>query len=112
MCKAKYKYGIKQAVIYHESRYDDDLWNAYANRRPKEFWKLWGAKYKKNMNANVKFSSCTNNIDVANKFAEKFSSVYCDSSSDEKAVDEFWRVFDSYKSEYINYATPPHGISV
>jgi len=59
------------------------------HKKPTEFWKAWSAKFRKNISSDVKFKYCTNDVEVANRFAEKFSSVYYNSKTDGSAVDEF-----------------------
>ena len=53
----------------------DEMWAAYTRKKPKDSWKAWAAKYKKIVNANVKFDGCMDETDVANRFADKFSAV-------------------------------------
>jgi len=59
-------------LVQHESKYDDEIWAAYTRKKPKDFWKAWAAKYKKNVNANVKSDGCMDDTYVANRFADKF----------------------------------------
>jgi len=45
-------------------------------KKPAEFWKAWNRKFQKNITRDVKIKDCISDDEVANKFAEKFFSVF------------------------------------
>jgi len=49
--------------------------------------------YLYSIRADVKFNGCMDETDVANRFADKFSAVYCDSSADVDAVSEYSNLY-------------------
>ena len=84
-CKAKYKLEIRDAYVYYENKLSDEL----ANMNLPDFWKTWNAKFKKNVSKQVNINGCTSGNDIANEFAAHFSNVFCKSSVDTVAYNDY-----------------------
>jgi len=48
-------------------------------------WKTWNSKFKKDICKQVNIEGCTDDNDIANKFAVHFKNVFCKSSDDTTA---------------------------
>jgi len=59
-------------------------------------------KFRKNINQNMKFKDCVSDSEIANKFPEKFSSVYYNSATDSSPVSEFLQAYESYRTSSEN----------
>ena len=101
-CKLKYKQAIKEAYLKFEYANSDELSMHFNNKRLPEFWKCWNRKFNKNVTKEVSINGSCDNADVANSFANFFSDVYYDSSSNLEAVNEY--------SEELNCAQSIHGL--
>jgi hypothetical protein len=79
LCKLEYKRAIKDAYSSYENSIDDELLKFYTNKHMPEFWKVWNAKFKRGISNQIHVIGCKSDADTANIFANKFSTVYCDS---------------------------------
>jgi len=89
-CKMKYKSAIRDAYARFEAAHDDAIMKHFANKDSPEFWKAWSAKFRKNICSDILFKGCRNDIDVANMFAEQYSSVFYDSYAGAQSRDVVW----------------------
>lgn len=101
--KLQYKLRIKQSYSLYENRLNDELGEHFLEKRMPEFWKVWHAKFKRNVISRVHLRNCNTDTDTANEFAKHFSSVYYQSSSDKCAVDCFSQLSTSMADR-----TSPH----
>ena len=97
-CKLKYKQAIKDAYLQFEYANSDELAKHFANKRMPDFWKCWNRKFSKNVTKLVTLNGCNDDVVVANTFADFFSSVYYDSSSNINALNAYKMEFDRVKS--------------
>jgi len=96
-CKLKYKQAIKEAYLQFEYANSDELAKHFANKRMPEFWKCWNKKFSKNVTKQITLNGCNDDVVVANTFADFFSDVYYDSSSNVEAVNAYNAEFDRVK---------------
>ena len=87
--RLKYKFAIREALREYENRYNDELYEHFANKDTPSFWKSWSKKMNCNINKDVYINGVNDNLKVANEFATYFETVYSDSSLAFSAVDEF-----------------------
>jgi len=87
--KLDYKQAIKQASSDFEQNNANALHDNLNDKNHKTFWKLWNAKYKKNMATPVAIEGETNSESIANKFKEFYSNVYINSADDVDAVNNY-----------------------
>ena len=97
-CKLKYKQAIKDAYLQFEYANSDDLAKHFANKRMPDFWKCWNKKFSKNVTKQVTINGCSDDVVVANAFADFFGDVYYDSSSNMDALNAYKEEFDRVKS--------------
>ena len=76
----------RNAYASFEDKLSDEMCHHFANKNLPEFWKVWNAKFKKNVNNNVNINGYTDNAGIANEFAEHFNNVYYYSSEDCDAI--------------------------
>jgi len=88
-CKAKYKLAIRIVYVNSENKLSDELSVHFMSKNIPDFWKTWNSKFKKNICKRVNIDGCSNDGDIANKFAAHFSSVYCKSSDDTIAYNNY-----------------------
>jgi len=84
----------------------DNIDSSCLMRNVPDFWKAWSAKFKKKLSTNVVFSNCTDDADTANMFADKFSSIFCDSAAEGAAVQDFHSLHSSIKADNHENITP------
>jgi hypothetical protein len=77
MYKMKYKLAIKEAYLSFENELHDEILQHFVNKRMPDFWKVWNIKFKRNVSRQTHFAGCCDDADIANAFANKFSTVYC-----------------------------------
>jgi len=105
-CKLKYKSAIRDAYVQFEQAHDDAIIDSFRKRNVPDFWKAWSAKFKKKLSTNVVFNNCTDDVDTANMFAERFSSIFCDSAADSAAVQAFQHLHSSVMADNPESITP------
>ena len=75
--KYRYKLAIRDAVNQFENKFNDELLESYMTKNFNKFWQSWKKKTCSKSPRTSCVSGCTKDIDIANKFAEYFSTV-CD----------------------------------
>lgn len=90
-CKAKYKLAIRAAYANFENKLSEELSVHFMKKNIPDFWKTWNSKFKKNVCKRVNLDGCTNDEETANKFAAHFNNVFCKSSDDTSAYDDYLR---------------------
>ena len=87
---------IRNAYASFEDRLTDEMCTHFANKKVSEFWKLWKAKFRKNINKHITINGYTDDAGISNEFAVHFNTVFCYSSHDSTAllvsVISFWLV--------------------
>src|SRR5688572_9001979 len=81
----------------------------YASKNTPEFWKTWNKKMQRNVEKDVFINGTNDGVSVANEFASHFESVYCDSSSNAEARDDFGSLYSNIytsQSNTLNNITP------
>ena len=58
--KLKYKSAVRDAYIVFEHQHDDEIYRHFMNKKPREFWKNWGAKFRRNVAKNIVVGGCHN----------------------------------------------------
>jgi hypothetical protein len=83
---------IKQALTDYEHKFDDELHDHFTRKEP-EFWKCWTKRFNHSVSSNqpLHVNDFWDNNNIANEFAEYFSQVYFDSSSDDQSNQEFYQ---------------------
>jgi hypothetical protein len=84
-------YAISQEVQ------SDTLLEHFLKKKIPEFWKCWNTKFRRNVGSQVVINGLSINIDIANEFANHFSSVYVPSHA-EATVKDFSSDFTSHQS--------------
>jgi len=69
----KYKLAVKDAMTSFESRFTEDLLDHYIHKDFNKFWEIWKKKTNKGPPVIPHVEGATENIDIANKFANFFS---------------------------------------
>ena len=83
----RYKLAIRDCYVKFETQLYDELYDRFfKNKRPTEFWKSWNSKFRKNLSNDISVDDCKDSCCIANKFADHFRAVYCDTVSDKSSV--------------------------
>jgi hypothetical protein len=98
--KARYKAAVKDAYVAYEEAHSDALLEHFLNKKIPEFWKCWNAKFRRNVEKQVVINGHSNDIDIANEFANHFGSVYA-TSPIEAAAKDFCSDFIPLKSMHF-----------
>ena len=75
-CKLKYKQAIKEAYLQFQYANSDELALHFANKNMPDFWKCWNKKFSRNVTKQVTINGCSDDVVVANAFADFFSDVF------------------------------------
>jgi hypothetical protein len=73
--KYKYKLAIRDAANQFEDKFNDELLETYMNKDFNNFWHCWKKKTCKKSPRASSVEGLTNDIDIANRFAEHFAAV-------------------------------------
>ena len=88
--KLYYKQAIRKAQFEHENQYNEELFENYLNKKPKDFWKTWSKKCKENSRNNAGMNiNPKDDLATADAFANSFQTVYSTSINEIEAVNEF-----------------------
>ena len=102
-CKLKYKLAIKEAYLSFENKLDDEILQHFINKKIPDFWKVWNVKFKRNVSRQIHFVGCCDDADIANAFANKFSTVY--STNDSGSSDCCDRVYQASPGDETSKVT-------
>lgn len=94
--KLDYKQAIRQAMLDCENKDADIINNKFNQKDSRNFWKCWGAKYRKKVNNTACIDGCTDNSTIANKFKAYFQNTYVDSTCDVNACMEFDKLMSDH----------------
>lgn len=86
--KWNYKIAIKRTRQNFDNKFNENLLDYHLNKKPKEFWKTWAAKFKAKSIKPILVNGSKDCKKIAETFADNFKSVYCDSYENKEAVDE------------------------
>ena len=90
--KFEYKQAIKQTASEFEQNNADALHGNLSGKNYNQFWKLWNAKYKKNITTPVAVEGETNPESIANKFKQHYSNVYVNSADNVNAFNNYHKL--------------------
>ena len=102
-CSLKYKMAIRQALYDFDHSFDDELYDHFVSKEPKQFWKCWNKKFRRGVASSkpTYINGLDNDDKIAAEFAKTFSAVYYNSYDDKDSMDKF--------REACNAHTPPEG---
>ena len=75
--------------MQNECDFDDELSNLFLTKSMDKFWLKWHKKFSKRSNCPYNVNGCTNSKDIANAFADSFSSSQFDCYSDSVKTAQF-----------------------
>jgi hypothetical protein len=99
--KYAYKLAIREGKKAQLDQVSDSLLNSFTNRDTNNFWKIWKSKMGTHKIRPKIVDNKSDDIDIANRFAEYFSKA-CSSNSEDRSK-ELYVEFCNVKSKRFNY---------
>lgn len=102
--KMRYKKYIRDAKQTELETYSNDLHDALLSKNSKDFWRCWKSKFGSKENQALQVDGCCSNNEIAQKFAEHFSSVCSPSTTEQTQIlrQEYVQKRSSYLGSTVN----------